>query len=150
MCLKDEYLQRDAQRVRADLDGPHKTSFFRLASETYNDETILELLRNLEIGNNMFADFQFNLKCELNEETFKMKHTELRKHVEKALIDFRASGQGENALGFSDDDHSTSSVLSLPDNPIGVSIEHSLQTHSTEFFALVKEDPVLFYFMPIS
>ena len=144
--LKHEHLQRDVQRVRADIDGPNKTSFFRFASETHNNETIMELLRNLEIGNNMFADFQFYLKCELNEGAFKLKHAELRKYIEKALIDFRASGQGENALGFSDDEHSISSMASTEDNPIGVSMEHSLKTHSTEFFAFVKEDPVLFYF----
>ena len=40
----------------------------------------------------MFNDFQFYLKCELHEGTLKLKYAELRKHVEKALLDFRASG----------------------------------------------------------
>ena len=36
--------------------------FVRLDLQTHNDEIILELLQNLEIGNNMFCDFQFYLK----------------------------------------------------------------------------------------
>ena len=94
----------------------------------------------------MLADFQFYLKCELNEGTFKTKCSELRKHVEKALIDFRASGQGENALGFSDGEHSMSSMVSTEDNPIGISIECSLKTCSTNFFVFVEEDPALICF----
>ena len=109
----------------------------------------MELLRNLEIGNNVVADFQFYLKFELNEGTFKLKHSELRKHIEKALIDFWASSQGENVLGFSDDEHSMTSLASTEENQIGVSVECILKICSTDIFAFVKEDPVSFYFTPV-
>ena len=69
-----------------------QNKFFLLASETRNNESTMELLRNLEIGNNTFSDFQFYLQCELSKVEFKLKCLELRKHAEKALMDFRASG----------------------------------------------------------
>ena len=56
--------------------------------------------------------------------------------MENALMDFRTSSQNENTLGFSNDEHIMPSLASTEENKMGVSVECSLKTCSTEFFCL--------------
>ena len=88
----------------------------------------------MENGSSMSCDFQFYLKCESSEGTFKLKCAELRKCVEKALMDFFLYCQGDDELDSSDDDHRMSSLESAEENEIGFNVEHSLKIFSTDFF----------------
>ena len=56
--------------------------------------------------------------------------------MENALMDFRTSSQNENTLGFSNDEHIMPSLASTEENEMGVSVECSLKTCSTDFFCL--------------
>ena len=82
----------------------------------------------MENGRIMFCDFQFYLKCESSEGTFKLKC------AEKALMDFFLYCQGDDELDSSDDDHRMSSLESAEENEIGFNVEHSLKIFSTNFF----------------
>ena len=82
----------------------------------------------------------------------------MKKIIDKALIDYRASGQGEGGLsdmdniGSSneDDDDSLSSLENdcnkKYDTTKGVSKVDSLKKYSAEFFSFVNHNPVAFYF----
>ena len=80
----------------------------------------------------------------------------MKKHIDFALHNFCASGQGDsgkkrnNNADDNDNDDSYNSLDSVEvvwnDNKKGISKEYSLKVYSSNFFSFVKHNPVLFYF----
>ena len=105
--------------------------FFRKGAETLNLKFNSNFLINRHPLNSMFKDFDFTHFFEIDKGAFCNGCNKIRGVAEKSIEDFRISGQGDGTNRNNDD----ACFDSCDDAPTkGVSIECSLNVHSSEMF----------------
>ena len=89
---------------RQEIDNKKHNCFWREGDAAFNDSSTREVDNALDPGNLSFSEMKYHQSgLIISEHALKEKHNEMRKEIQKGLINFHAPGNSDGGT-FEDDD----------------------------------------------